>query len=194
MYQGSSLYVFTIPIIAYIIWRCARERESFVHLLMWIAFSVYVTELLSRTFFPLPVDAAYIALERANAYGSHNLIPFRTIAAMLAHPVPGVAFMQVFGNLVLFLPFGYFLPLLFSRFSGFRRAMTTLLALVLTVEIGQLLLSVLVYGYTYKSFDVDDILLNLTGALAGYWIYRMLSPRTRSSLSTQSVVDSESHP
>lgn len=174
MYQGSSLYVFTIPIIVYVIWRGARGRDSFGHVLVWIAFAVYVTELASRTFFPLPVDAAFIALERASAYGSHNLIPFRTISAMLAHPVPGVALMQIGGNLLLFLPLGYFLPLLFRRFMDFRRAMISLVASVLLVEIGQWLLSTLLYRYTYKSFDVDDILLNLTGALVGYGLCRLL--------------------
>ncbi|HAL29504.1 MAG TPA: hypothetical protein DCP20_02165 [Coriobacteriia bacterium] len=176
MYQGSSLYVFAIPAIGYVIWRSARRRSPLMDVLLWVAFIIYVTELISHAFFPLPVDSAYIALERANAYGGHNLMPFRTISAMLEHPVPGVAAIQIVGNLLLFLPLGYFLPLLFQRFMDFRRAMETLLAFVLAVEVAQYLLSSLVYRYTYKSFDVDDILLNTAGALIGYGLGRLFAP------------------
>lgn len=181
MYPGSSLYVLTIPVVALIVWRCASQRASFARFLTWVAFAVYVTELLSLTFFPLPVDSQFIAIEQAAQYGSHNWVPLSTISAALSHSQLSVALMQIGGNILLFIPLGYFLPLLFGRFRRFSHAACALLAATLTVELAQLLLSSVVFHYVYKSFDVDDIFLNLAGGLIGYGVFKLLEPGVRGS-------------
>ena len=70
-------------------------------------------------------------------------------------------FLNIVGNMAAFMPFGFFLPEIWSRVD--RWYTTTLLGAVfsLCIETTQLVFRV-------GSFDVDDLLLNTIGALAGY--------------------------
>src|SRR5699024_6881246 len=69
-------------------------------------------------------------------------------------------------NIVLFLPFGFLAPWFCSRMSGPGRVAAGGLSLSLLVELSQLL--------NNRSTDVDDLLLNTLGALAGWAVYRMV--------------------
>ena len=69
----------------------------------------------------------------------------------------------IVGNVIIFIPFGFFLPMA----SKYRSCFATLFwsfGLSLCVEIFQLLTKV-------GSFDVDDILLNTIGGVAGHIIF-----------------------
>jgi len=176
MYPGSSLYVFTIPVVLGIIILAGKRRMPYLRTLVWVAFAVYVTEVLSRTLFPLPTQAQLIADMRIQQFGHHSFIPFRTIGGVLSRPDLSVALVQIGGNLLLFLPLGYFLPLLFRRMRRPRNALIAVFAATLAVEVVQLLLSSAVFGFVYKSFDVDDILLNLCGGLLGYALFKLCQP------------------
>ena len=70
---------------------------------------------------------------------------------------------NLFGNVIIFIPFGFFLPMA----SQYRICFATLFwsfGLSLCVETFQLLTKV-------GSFDVDDILLNTIGGVAGHIIF-----------------------
>lgn len=70
---------------------------------------------------------------------------------------------NLFGNVLIFMPFGFFMPMA----SKYRSLFTTLFysfGLSLCVETFQLLTKV-------GSFDVDDLLLNTAGGVAGYLIF-----------------------
>ena len=74
-------------------------------------------------------------------------------------------------NVLLFVPWGFCLPLLYRRFRDGRRAVLAGLALSLFIELMQLF-----SGHT----DVDDLILNTCGAWIGYFIACVLllgSPR-----------------
>ncbi|MFJ1701927.1 VanZ family protein [Kitasatospora sp. NPDC088346] len=88
-----------------------------------------------------------------------NLRPGASLRAYLDQPAVRAAAQQVGGNLLLGVPFGLLLPVLFQRLRG-ALAVTALTALVMvTVEVAQ---AALVVG---RAFDVDDVILNTTGAL-----------------------------
>ena len=72
-------------------------------------------------------------------------------------------FSNLFGNVVIFMPFGFFLPMA-SRYRSFAAAVLYSFSLSLMVETFQLLTKV-------GSFDVDDLLLNTIGGAAGYIIF-----------------------
>jgi glycopeptide antibiotics resistance protein len=100
----------------------------------------------------------------------YNLIPFKTISDYIkasSHINQSIWITNLFGNVLAFLPLGFFLPLLFERFMGFRR--TTLMVLFATslVEILQFLTRV-------GSFDIDDIILNTLGGAIGYLFFRII--------------------
>ncbi|MFF9499676.1 VanZ family protein [Streptomyces sp. NPDC014656] len=107
-----------------------------------------------------------------------NLTPGRSIEAYLGRPGFVETVRQLGGNILLGVPFGILLPLLSRRARGFFRVALLTAATMLLVELVQ---GALVTG---RAFDVDDVLLNTTGALLGYLIAgrrlgRAVHPRTR---------------
>ncbi|MGW4807556.1 VanZ family protein [Kitasatospora sp. NPDC004272] len=85
-----------------------------------------------------------------------------SLRGYLDQPAVRAAAQQVGGNLLLGMPFGVLLPVLFPRMRGVLAA-TALTALVMvTVEAAQ---GLLVEG---RAFDVDDVLLNTLGALLAH--------------------------
>lgn len=102
-----------------------------------------------------------------------NLIPFRTIRlfwdALEMERYRHLAIVNLAGNVLLFIPLGYFLPLLWKGLRKWWRTWIAVILIVLAVELTQL--------FTLRgSFDVDDLILNLAGAAVGYMIYRCLNP------------------
>ena len=72
-------------------------------------------------------------------------------------------FSNLFGNILIFVPFGFFIAMASSSRSFFK-ALFNSLGLSLCVEIVQLFTRV-------GSFDVDDILLNTIGGVLGYILF-----------------------
>lgn len=70
---------------------------------------------------------------------------------------------NLFGNVLIFMPFGFFMPMA-SKYRSFFSALFYSFGLSLCVETFQLLTRV-------GSFDVDDILLNTIGGISGYIFY-----------------------
>ena len=69
-------------------------------------------------------------------------------------------------NIVMFIPFGSFLPIYFKHF---RKIQITVLAgflMSLSIEIMQL--------FTFRATDIDDLIMNTIGALAGYGISKII--------------------
>nr|WP_285735745.1 VanZ family protein [Kitasatospora phosalacinea] len=87
-----------------------------------------------------------------------------SIRGYLDQPAVRAAAQQVGGNVLLGVPFGVLLPVLFPRLRSVLAA-TALTALVMvTVEAAQ---GLLVEG---RAFDVDDVLLNTLGALLAHLV------------------------
>ena len=100
-----------------------------------------------------------------------NLIPFWTVANYLRAFRAGMtsyAIIQFFGNLGTFLPLGFFPGLLFSE-MGSKRTFFFGLAFSLGAECCQFFLG--------RHCDVDDVILNVAGVMAGYWLYRIVRKR-----------------
>ena len=103
-----------------------------------------------------------------------NLRPFQTIShylwllrhvenpALLQH-----SFVNLSGNIVMFIPLGFFLPALFPRCRAFLRQLLFCASIILTVELLQLFTLL-------GSCDVDDLLLNLIGTSIGYGFFRLM--------------------
>ena len=71
---------------------------------------------------------------------------------------------NLLGNVVLFIPLGFFLPWIWKKWRKFWRQLLLMTALILFVEITQLC-----FGLGWC--DVDDLLLNLIGTTMGYGIW-----------------------
>jgi len=96
-----------------------------------------------------------------NSLGSgFNYIPFREI---MRYKVGSKMFIyNVLGNILIFMPFGYFISRYIKPRSIFPIIMDCIITSI-TVETVQLKVG--------RSFDVDDIILNLAGGILGYFCY-----------------------
>ena len=95
-----------------------------------------------------------------------NLEPFATIERALRHP-GSLSFRLLIGNIAAFLPLGFLVPLAFRTAWPLLLVVVGALGLSLAIELGQLAISVGL-GYAYRSTDIDDVFLNVVGALVGY--------------------------
>ncbi len=99
-----------------------------------------------------------------NSVSGYNLVPFTEI---FRYRIGSSSFyFNVVGNIVLFIPFGYFI----STYIKPNRILPILIVSVIssaTVEFVQLCIG--------RSFDVDDILLNTVGAICGFLLYVALN-------------------
>lgn len=77
------------------------------------------------------------------------------------------AVINLVGNVVMFVPLGYFLPCLFGKLQSFFKAVLFALCLIVTVEAVQ-------YFTMLGTCDIDDLILNLIGVALGYPIWRLM--------------------
>lgn len=132
-------------------------------------FALVLAALATQAFAPGPGVslAALPALLRARfTEGAMvNLVPLRTILSYGAHNLDGF-FVNNVGNVAVFLPLGAGLPLLWQRWQSFPKVALWGLCVSLTIEVSQIFL--------WRHVDVDDLLLNLLGAMAGYALWAVL--------------------
>lgn len=89
-----------------------------------------------------------------------NLIPFRE---MFRYPVGSENFnRQVVGNILLFMPFGFFATY-YTKIKKISSISFMSILVSLTIEVVQ--------KYIGRSFDVDDIILNVVGGILGFLVY-----------------------
>jgi len=97
----------------------------------------------------------------------YNLTPFQEIRRFITYrdSVPlWVFILNLLGNLLIFAPLGFLVPLMRTRKTGVIRIFIYSFLFSLGIEILQLVTRVGV-------FDVDDIILNTAGGLIGYVLY-----------------------
>ena len=96
--------------------------------------------------------------------GGTNLMPFKEI---LRYEVGSKAFYkQVFGNILLFIPLGYFATS-YCKIKGLGTIALVSLLSSLTIEVTQ--------HYIGRTFDIDDIILNVVGGIVGFLLYTALN-------------------
>ena len=121
-------------------------------------------------YFPFPIQQEEIALNIEYELGqTNNFVPFRSIFGYIKDFFSGyqsVFVFQCIGNILLFVPYGFFIAVA-SRFRGFFKTVCSGCLLSLGVEVFQLFTKV-------GSFDVDDLFLNTIGGLLGYLVYKGL--------------------
>ena len=82
---------------------------------------------------------------------TYNTLPFKYEAG-----TPNIG-----GNIVMFVPLGFFLRALFPKCRRFLNCMGTVAVIMTTVELCQL--------FTLRGFcEIDDLMLNLMGAAIGW--------------------------
>ena len=100
-----------------------------------------------------------------------KLIPFEVIIETLNRNSPFNAVVQILGNIIMTLPFGFLLPMII-RFKKKYTYIITAFLMPVCIEATQLVLG-LSLGTLYRTADIDDVILNSTGIFIGYAVYKL---------------------
>ncbi|MFG2895864.1 VanZ family protein [Streptomyces zaomyceticus] len=145
----------------------------------WLRAGVVVLALAGMVAFGVVLARLTLQPSPASEMLTHaNLRPGDSIRAYLGQPAFRDTVKQLGGNILLGVPFGLLLPLVSPRSRGFVNIALLTVATMLLVELVQ---GALITG---RAFDIDDVLLNTTGALLGYALVgrrlgRAVYPRRR---------------
>ena len=83
---------------------------------------------------------------------------------------------NIIGNFFLFMPLGVLLPVIFSRINSAKQMAVIFLITAVSIELIQLVLRR--FG-TYRTADIDDVILNTTGGILGWLIYAYILKSNR---------------
>ncbi|WP_404331591.1 VanZ family protein [Mesobacillus maritimus] len=102
---------------------------------------------------------------------SSNFVPFKTISTYVQAMFDGsmnadIPIKNLGGNLFMFLPMGIYLPFFIKRISKVGIFIISMIVVLFFLETVQIV-------SRRGSFDVDDFILNMIGALLGYGIWKM---------------------
>jgi glycopeptide antibiotics resistance protein len=81
-------------------------------------------------------------------------------------------FRQLFGNVVALAPLGVYGPGLWLALRDWRKFVLVAVAFGVGIELTQYAGSVL-EGFTYRVTDIDDAMMNATGAVATFFLWRL---------------------
>lgn len=130
-----------------------RGRIFFLGYLALLSYFMFFSEAYGRT----DINPAY----------RYNLVLFREIRRFWLHrDILGTSVMliNIVGNVAVFIPIGFMLPLLFPHTDQAGRTVAATFLLSLLAETCQLIMRV-------GCFDVDDLLLNTLGGALGYLLF-----------------------
>lgn len=97
------------------------------------------------------------------SWSTNNFIPFKEI--LRYNITSRLFFKNVLGNMLMFLPFGFFTSY-YLKVEKIHMPLILILIASISIEIVQMCIG--------RVFDVDDIILNIIGGLSGYCIYSFL--------------------
>ena len=144
--------------------------KKFVRICLWSAFVIYGFVLVYILFLSRSGRFPYNSFWEYVKY-SVQLVPFKTILEyVMDYMAKGswvltLSIRNIGGNFILFFPMGIFLPCLFPKTLKFRVTVLISFCTILCVELIQLLLR-------RGIFDVDDLILNISGWLIGFAILK----------------------
>ncbi len=142
-------------------------------ILLLAAFSAYALIML-YLLFGMRLSALFYAPDGYwKALCDHiNPIPFETILEFTQKlgetGKNGAAVINLFGNVIMFIPLGFFLPAVFPKARPFRSCMLMALVILAVIEFTQ-------FVTLLGTLDIDDVILNMAGAAMGYGVWRLLT-------------------
>lgn len=94
-----------------------------------------------------------------------NLVPFSWLFETWAMgPLKMIS--QVIGNILMFIPLGFLLPIVFKRFTSFKKTFQFIWLFSFFIEFTQYFIG--------RSADIDDLILNTLGGVIGFMTYEII--------------------
>ncbi len=146
------VFIVVISLLRFFYLKNHREKFSFYKEFWYVLAIMYIWLLFE-----------ILTMTELNSTSGINLVPFSEI---LRYKIGTKMFnYNVLGNIIIFIPFGY----LVGSYVNSKNIWPVLLTAISTsvvVEFVQLRIG--------RSFDIDDIILNIVGAIIGYIVYKGL--------------------
>lgn len=177
--HGLFLLIVPVYLIFFIVFR-KRKLSSFYDI-VFILFCIYLVKLFCVTFLPVPLNYAEIEKWRVirKTWPIFNIIPFKELYDVLSHAYnSGILFatkqalIQIGGNILMFAPFGFLLPILKRKSNNIINMLKISTIVSLLIEIVQLCVSFAI-GVCFRYADIDDIITNVLGAVTGLLLFRL---------------------
>ncbi len=144
----TSLAVSGFLILCGLILKCVKEKKRFV---FWVLLSEYLFVLVCSTIICRRVES--LEIERL------QIIPFWTYYSVLNH-TPGVSVWDIILNVVLFLPLGILVKLIYPSISALKMLCISIIV-SLSIETSQ-------FFFERGIAQIDDVIHNVIGALIGW--------------------------
>ena len=149
-----------VSLIIYIVGMIFLRKKGLIFLGIYSLFFIYLTQVIRLTQFPIYNEEFERELFGKIAIGNGiNLIPF-----IDAWNITSVL------NVIMFIPFGFFLPLLSKMKYQVFVCAGILFSFI--IECAQLIIAIVV-GYTTRVVDINDIIFNAIGTISGIIIFRV---------------------
>lgn len=99
--------------------------------------------------------------------GIINIVPIKETINTFMHSETGMrnSLRNLIGNILVFMPLGFFMPLLFDKFNNLKKVLKVGCLSSLAIELSQLFVG-------SNVCDIDDVIYNTLGALAGFICYK----------------------
>ncbi|HYO22571.1 MAG TPA: VanZ family protein [Flavisolibacter sp.] len=148
-----------------------RRSLNIVFFILYLFFLFYIILFKGPAVYKVVAPFEYAVKSPGRTiYTDYNVVPFRTIQGYFAGKTwtsSESKIANVFGNIALFMPFGFLFPLVFKKKERFWSVVLASFLLSCLLEAFQLVFHT---GFC----DVDDVLLNTTGGLLGYLFYAVI--------------------
>ena len=139
------------------------KKPRIYHEIGVVIFLLFMTALFSQTV----MTFLYTGPVVTRSFTNLNLIPLQVFKDTY-YAITELNYWQSFiinflGNICIFMPIGFMLPLLWKRLDGFWKVALIGLGTSLFIETTQL--------FQVRSSDIDDLWLNTLGSMLGYVVY-----------------------
>lgn len=148
--------------------------KRFIKIVLSISFIFYLLALVVLLFLGRSRDYVGEYLNLIDYMkSSSNFVPFKTIITYVKAIFDGsmnidIPIKNLIGNAFMFLPMGIYLPYFFKKINKLSVFAFAMVILLFVIEVIQIVTR-------RGSFDVDDFILNVFGALIGFSIWKMNS-------------------
>lgn len=183
---GPTLFIINRIILGSLIWLVIRaltlfknEGHKSISIKRELIFNTFLIYCIAVVTVIIP-DFQMIGIQRSR-HLSVNIVPFVDIISGFKNSPFSFAFKlklllrNLLGNIVLLLPLGVFLPMLWTKFRYFKKTIFVGVTVSLAIELIQLVFSYL--GFSGRITDIDDLMLNSIGVSMGYFIYSKIMAR-----------------
>lgn len=138
----------------------------------------YIIIVISITVFPIPMHKELLNDVRQIWMLKNNFVPFKSMYEIVKTMYLPTILRQVGGNILLFVPLGYLVPIVFKKVSTINKVLLIGLSCSVGIELLQALISLLIRA-TYRVTDIDDVILNTIGTLIGFIMLKLTIPMVR---------------